>query len=278
MAVGNAPLPFGIMLGLASYLVASRLPRRVSIPAAAASAAALGGALVYAALTARNASVAVEAVEGFLPLVGGLVHRRQRRGAPALPGRAGRTGRAGASRRGRTRPPAGPRGTGAHRPRTARRRGPHPRGDHRPGRGRPASHGQAPGGGQHRPGVHRDHRPNGPGRTAGRPRAAARRRATERPPWPRPRGSSTSRTWSKRSRPRAPRSTCACPGPIARSRRRSSCRSTASSRRRSPTSSSTRRAPAPRSTWPCAAARSASTSPTTAGCRAARPTTAGHPG
>ena len=71
MARGNTPLPFGIVLGLASYLAASRLPRRVSIPAAAASAAALGGTLVYAALTARNASVAVEAVEGFLPLVAG---------------------------------------------------------------------------------------------------------------------------------------------------------------------------------------------------------------
>jgi hypothetical protein len=71
MAAGKAPLPFGIMLGLASYLAASRLPRRVSIRAAAASAAALGGALVYATLTARNASVAVEAVEGFLPLVAG---------------------------------------------------------------------------------------------------------------------------------------------------------------------------------------------------------------
>jgi len=71
MAAGNTPLPFGIVLGLASYLAASRLPRRLSIPAAAASAAALGGTLVYAALTARNASVAVEAVEGFLPLVAG---------------------------------------------------------------------------------------------------------------------------------------------------------------------------------------------------------------
>jgi signal transduction histidine kinase len=71
MAAGNARLPFGIVLGLASYLAASRLPRRASIPAAAVSAAALGGALLYGALTARDASVAVEAVEGFLPLVAG---------------------------------------------------------------------------------------------------------------------------------------------------------------------------------------------------------------
>ena len=71
LAAGNTPLPFGIVLGLASYLAASRLPRRLSIPAAAASAAALGGTLVCAALTARNGSAAVEAVEGFLPLVAG---------------------------------------------------------------------------------------------------------------------------------------------------------------------------------------------------------------
>jgi signal transduction histidine kinase len=71
VAAGNASLAFGIMLGVASYLVASRLPRRMSIPAAAATAAALGGALVYAELTARNAFVAQEAVASFLPLVAG---------------------------------------------------------------------------------------------------------------------------------------------------------------------------------------------------------------
>jgi signal transduction histidine kinase len=68
MAARTAPLPFGVMLGLASYLVASRLPRRVSIPAAVASAAALSAALGYALLTVRGAQVAGEAVEGFLPL------------------------------------------------------------------------------------------------------------------------------------------------------------------------------------------------------------------
>jgi signal transduction histidine kinase len=71
MADNTAPLPFGIMLGLASYLVASRLPRRMSIPAVAASAAALGGALVYATFTIRNGSVLGAAVAGFLPLVAG---------------------------------------------------------------------------------------------------------------------------------------------------------------------------------------------------------------
>jgi signal transduction histidine kinase len=70
VAAGNAPLGFGIILGLASYLAASQLPRRMSIPAVVASAAALGGALVYVELSVRvqTAPVAVGAVEGFLPL------------------------------------------------------------------------------------------------------------------------------------------------------------------------------------------------------------------
>jgi signal transduction histidine kinase len=69
MAAGNAPVLFGVVLGLASYLAASRLPRRVSIPAAAVSAAALGGALGYLALA--DGPVAAEAMLGFLPLVAG---------------------------------------------------------------------------------------------------------------------------------------------------------------------------------------------------------------
>jgi len=68
IVAGNAPPWFAVVLGLASYLAASRLPRRVSIPAAAASAAALGAALIYAALKVRTAAIPVEAVEGFLPL------------------------------------------------------------------------------------------------------------------------------------------------------------------------------------------------------------------
>jgi len=69
IAAGNAPLPFGIMLGLAVYLVASRLPRRWSVPAAVATAAALGAALLYATLAVRTASPAGEAVDGLVPLV-----------------------------------------------------------------------------------------------------------------------------------------------------------------------------------------------------------------
>ena len=71
MAAGNAVLPLGIVLGIGSYVAASNLPRRVSIPAAVASAAALSGALLYAALTARNPMLAQEVVVGFLPLVAG---------------------------------------------------------------------------------------------------------------------------------------------------------------------------------------------------------------
>ena len=68
---GVAILPFGIMLGVASYFAAARLPRRVSIRAALISAAALGGALIYTALTVHNAAVADEAVESLLPLMAG---------------------------------------------------------------------------------------------------------------------------------------------------------------------------------------------------------------
>jgi len=68
MARGIATLPFGIVLGFASYFAASRLPRRVSITAAAVSAAALGGALVYATLTVPMASPAAAAIEALLPL------------------------------------------------------------------------------------------------------------------------------------------------------------------------------------------------------------------
>src|SRR5580693_6249384 len=58
MAAGNASVPFGLMLGLAVYFVASQLPRRRSVPAAVATAAALGVALVYAALAVPTAAPA----------------------------------------------------------------------------------------------------------------------------------------------------------------------------------------------------------------------------
>ena len=69
MAWGGASLPLGLLLGLATYLVATQLPRRVSIRAGIAVAAALGVALVYATFDASRVPLAAKAVEGFLPLV-----------------------------------------------------------------------------------------------------------------------------------------------------------------------------------------------------------------
>jgi len=68
-ASGNASLPLAILAALAVYFAASRLPRRVSVPAAVAAAAALGAALLYAVLAARTTTPAIAAVAGFLPLV-----------------------------------------------------------------------------------------------------------------------------------------------------------------------------------------------------------------
>jgi signal transduction histidine kinase len=76
-AVGRPPLPFGVLVGLAVYLVASRMPRRWSIPATVAVAAIVGAGLVYAWLTLPNPTlvnlpnqaVLNHAVEGFAPLV-----------------------------------------------------------------------------------------------------------------------------------------------------------------------------------------------------------------
>ncbi len=68
VAWGNAPLPFGLLLGLAMYSAAARLPRRVSIATAVVVAAALGGGIIYAAFATRSAPLAVQAVEGLVPL------------------------------------------------------------------------------------------------------------------------------------------------------------------------------------------------------------------
>src|ERR1700722_17163069 len=64
MAQGHPALPLGIVLGPASFPAASPPPRRISIPAALISAAALGGALLDGAVTVAGSAVAVEAVEG----------------------------------------------------------------------------------------------------------------------------------------------------------------------------------------------------------------------
>jgi signal transduction histidine kinase len=71
LATGHSSLVIGLMLGVAMYSVASRLPRRVSVPVAAVTAAALGGALLFALITVRDAPVTVEAIDGWAPLLAG---------------------------------------------------------------------------------------------------------------------------------------------------------------------------------------------------------------
>ena len=71
IASGAASLAVVILLGLASYVAASSLPRRASIYAALATAAALGLALGYHLLAVRTGQLAADAVLGFAPLVAG---------------------------------------------------------------------------------------------------------------------------------------------------------------------------------------------------------------
>ncbi len=83
IASGTAPLPLAVLLGLATYLVSSRLTRRISILATLAAAVVIGGAFLYAALSKQFAPLAVLAVEGFIPLgaawfVGDAVAARRR--------------------------------------------------------------------------------------------------------------------------------------------------------------------------------------------------------
>ena len=83
IASGAAPLPLAVVLGLAVYLVSSQLPRLLSIPATLAAAAAIVGAILYAALSKHSAPLAVLAIEGLVPLgaawfVGDAVAARRR--------------------------------------------------------------------------------------------------------------------------------------------------------------------------------------------------------
>jgi signal transduction histidine kinase len=71
VASGAASLAVVILLGLATYLVSSSLPRKASIYAALATAAALGVALVYHGLADSDGSLAADAVLGFAPLMAG---------------------------------------------------------------------------------------------------------------------------------------------------------------------------------------------------------------
>jgi signal transduction histidine kinase len=80
----HAGLPLAVpLLGLAMYLVVSRLPLRLSVPSALASGLALGGALLYAAQVTRSPPLDADAVESFLPLgaawfIGNAVAARRR--------------------------------------------------------------------------------------------------------------------------------------------------------------------------------------------------------
>lgn len=83
IASGVAPLPLAVVLGLAIYLVSSQLPRRLSIPATLVGATAIGGSILYAALSKPSAPLAVLAIEGLVPLgaawfVGDAVAARRR--------------------------------------------------------------------------------------------------------------------------------------------------------------------------------------------------------
>jgi signal transduction histidine kinase len=71
MTTGGASLPFGVLLGVAVYLAASRLPRRTSIRAAVSVAAVLGAGLLYSALAVPHSALVLEAVAGYAPLVAG---------------------------------------------------------------------------------------------------------------------------------------------------------------------------------------------------------------
>jgi signal transduction histidine kinase len=71
VASGGASLAIVLLLGVASYLVASSLPRTTTIYAALATAAALGGALGYHALAGSAGSLAADSVLSFAPLAAG---------------------------------------------------------------------------------------------------------------------------------------------------------------------------------------------------------------
>jgi signal transduction histidine kinase len=70
-ASGGASLPIVILLGLAFYLVSSSLPRKVSIYAALATAAALGGVLGYEAFAVGRGPLPAQAVLGLAAPVAG---------------------------------------------------------------------------------------------------------------------------------------------------------------------------------------------------------------
>ncbi len=145
MASGAEPLPLAVLVGVACYLVASRVPRRVSIAAVAVAAAALGAALGYAALARTGGRWRSRRLR-VLAVGGGVVRGGCGRGAPPIPGGFGGARGARAGGRGRACPPGGPGGARAHRPGAARCRRPCSGGDHGSGRRGQTADGGAAGG------------------------------------------------------------------------------------------------------------------------------------
>jgi hypothetical protein len=89
LSSNTRPLPAALLLGVAVYFVASRLPRLLSMAVVLAAAAALAAVLLSSELTAVRIPVTVEAVEGILPLVaawfvGDAVAARRRLGWSAI--------------------------------------------------------------------------------------------------------------------------------------------------------------------------------------------------
>jgi signal transduction histidine kinase len=83
LAGRTAPVPVAVLLGLASYLVASRLPRRLSVPIITAAAAALLAARLVAATSTGSLWMAAQSIEFLLPMaaawfVGDAVAARRR--------------------------------------------------------------------------------------------------------------------------------------------------------------------------------------------------------
>jgi signal transduction histidine kinase len=69
LSAGRAMPPILVLLGLSAYLAASRLPRRISIPAAAAAAGVLSGTMLAKMLENPHSAVPGLAVESLLVLV-----------------------------------------------------------------------------------------------------------------------------------------------------------------------------------------------------------------
>ncbi|HZR52738.1 MAG TPA: sensor histidine kinase [Streptosporangiaceae bacterium] len=69
MATAAVSLPFGIMLGITTFLAASQMPRRLSIRVVVGTVAVLCGALVYAAITIAHPPLLAAAGQGLVPLV-----------------------------------------------------------------------------------------------------------------------------------------------------------------------------------------------------------------